>query len=686
MYYFKENSLYCGKELLFKNIIPWVNSKLTPWDNKEKHVAYLEYKESTETSITYVSEIAKLTLTLKEENNSFCLNLQGEYDSSHTRGHGHHLNSLCGIGLDFDITHIGNYASGYMSYLFWQQPFVGAKLNDLKERTQMILYKTKKSKVYLMTVCDKMFKTELFPLKKNRISLIAHSNTLCDEINECVLIGAYGSDEYALPEQAVGFGLKAMNKPGKLKKDKKYPEIFEYLGWCSWDAFQHHITPDKILSKCKEFKDKNIPVKWIILDDTWNDVKSIDNETKVSRELNDWEAAPERFPEGLKKCVEDIKKQYDLKVGIWHPTSGYWYGINPNGPLAKRIPELLEYTIPGFFPDGPRLMHSFDKKKIEKYYDIQHKFYKECGIDFTKVDNQGSTQRHCYFKGGIGQCTSNLHNAIEKAAKKYYGGALINCMGMPVDNFWNRTYSNVNRFSGDFQPEDRKWFIQHLLQCSYNTYSQGTINTGDWDMWWSDDEQAVKNSVLRAMSGGPIYVSDKLDRSIRDVIMPTTFADGKIIRLKNHPKITRDCIFEDAENNKKIFKVFNTHNDCGIIAAFNLDKEEKTVSGTISVDDIYGLKGDKYLLYNWFTGEYQELSSDEKVEIELKNYDDFRLFILVPIKNGKAVIGLKEKYMCPATVKVTKNTVEAFDDGTLLTYVDGKIKETTVKKGGTIGL
>ncbi len=682
MYYFKENSLYCGNKILFKNIIPWVNTKIQPWDNNYKDLIYLNYVSSDEKSVHYESDggQAKLTLTVKEQDNSFALFLEGGYDTYGLMGHGHHLNSLCGIGLDFNITHTGNYASGYMQYLFWQKPFVGSKLKDLKERTQMLLYKMKEDKVYLMSVCDKMFKTELFPCKNNRISLIAHSNTLCDDINECVLIGAYGSDHYILPERAAGFGLKVMNKAGKLKKDKKYPEIFEYLGWCSWDAFQHHITPDKVLAKCKEFKDKDIPVKWIILDDTWNDVTSIDNETKATRELNDWEAAPERFPDGLKKCVQDVKAQYDLKVGIWHPTSGYWYGINPNGPLAKRIPELLEYTIPGFYPDGPRLMHSFDKKKIEKYYDIQHKFYKDCGIDFTKVDNQGATQRHCYFKGGIGQCLSNLHNAIEKAAKKYYDGALINCMGMPVENLWNRTYSNVNRFSGDFMPEDRKWFVQHLLQCSYNTYSQGMINTGDWDMWWSDDEQAKKNSVLRAMSGGPIYVSDKLDRSIREVIMPTTFSDGRIIRLKDHCLPTEDCMFEDAENNGKIFKVFNTHNDAGILTAFNLDKDEKPVSGTVSPDDIYGIKKGEYLLYNWFSGDYQVISSGEKIDLTLENYDDFRLFLLVPIKNNKAVIGLKEKYMMPATYKKVKGGIQALDAGTLLVYENNFIKEIAVEK------
>ena len=682
MYYFKENSLYCDNKILLKNIIPWVNGKIQPWDSKAEDKMYLQYISSTETSIEYEIENnkTKLTLSVKEEGNSFALYLDGAYDGYGLMGHGLHLNSLKGIGLDFDITHTGNYVTGYMSYVFWQRPFIGKKLKDLKERTQALLYKMKQDKVYLMTVCDRMFKTELFPFKNNRISLIAHSNTLCDEINECVLIGAYGSDEYALPEQAVGFGLKTMNKPGKLKKDKKYPEIFEYLGWCSWDAFQHHITPEKIMEKCQEFEDKNIPVKWIILDDTWNDVTNIDNETKVFRELNDWEAAPERFPEGLKKCVQDIKARYDLKVGIWHPTSGYWYGINPNGPLAKRIPELLEYTIPGMYPDGPRYMHSFDRKKIEKYYDIQHKFYKDCGIDFTKVDNQGSTQRHSYFKGGIGECLSNLHSAIEKAAKKYYDGALINCMGMPVDNFWNRTYSCVNRFSGDFMPEDRKWFVQHLLQCSYNTYSQGTVNTGDWDMWWSDDAQAKKNSVLRAMSGGPIYVSDKLDRSIRDIIMPTAFSDGRIIRLKNHCLPTADCMFEDAENNGKIFKVFNSHNGVGIVAAFNLDKDEKPVAGSVSVKDVYGLKDGNYLLYNWFTGEYKVLEKGDDFDVALENYDDFRLFLLVPVKNNKAVIGLKEKYMSPATYKKVKGGIQVLDAGTLLVYENNFIKEIAVEK------
>lgn len=696
MYSFKQNSLYLNKKAILKNIIPWVNTKLEPWEQSSEDKIYLQPKEYNEKSVYFESEngSAKLTLSLKEEGNSFALYLTGDYDAKNTMGHGIHLDSLKGLGFDFGIKHTGKLVSGYMGYLFWQRPFITDKLSKLKDKTQVLLFKNNQNKTYLTTVCDNMFKTELSYFKNNRLSLSACSNTLCDSVDECMLIGAYGTDEYALPENAVGFGLKIMEKAGALKKDKKYPKYFEYLGWCSWDAFQCDVTSKNLLEKAQEFKEKDIPVRWMILDDTWCDVSCIDLKTQQVRELNDWEAPKKRFPGGLKKAVMDVKEQYSLDIGIWHPISGYWYGINPEGALAKRYPELLEYTIPGIYPDGPRLMHSFNKKKVEKYYDLQYKFYKDCGADFVKVDNQGSTVRFSYFKGGLGEVSKNLHRAVEKATRKYFNGAIINCMGMPNENFWNRTYSNVNRFSGDFLPENRKWFVDHILQCSYNSFSQGTVYTGDWDMFWSDDAQAKKNAVLRALSGGPVYVSDKLNRSIKDIIMPLVFSDGLVLRLKNHPLIAKDCLFEDARNNKKIFKLFNTHKDSGILTAFNLDENEDEVFGTVSVKDISGLNKGQYIMYNWFDQTAKTVSYNEETSLTLKDYDDFRLFIFTPVKNGKAVLGLKEKYMMPLTFKKISGGVEALDNGTLLVYSETEISgfnreenniySKTVKKGEKI--
>lgn len=670
MYSFKNHgdvSIYFNEVEVLSGICAWMNSTLG--NRLDLAVVWADEKEIRFESL---DKAAVLTLCLIEKGGCFALKAAGRYDPAGTHDHGSHLDDFKGFGLDFGIPHEGEYIDAFMNCMFWQRPFVGIRTSEIRERTQALAFERGDLYELFMTVCDKNFKTEIFPFGK-KVSLIAHSNTVEDQIDEYIFIGGIGNDVYALPELVVDFGLKQMQKHGKLRRAKKYPEIFEYLGWCSWDAFHMDVTEQNLLDKAEEFKQKEIPVRWMILDDMWGDVPCNDLKTMHSRELNSWEAAPERFPSGLKGAVKKLKEKYLLSVGIWHPISGYWRGIKPNGTLAETHGDLLEYTIPGLWPDGSRYMHSFEKRKIEKYYDKQHAFYKDCGIDFAKVDNQGSAERLSYRKGSIGLCTENLHQAIEKTAKKYYDGALINCMGMPVENFWNRTYSNINRFSGDFKPENRKWFVQHLLQCSYNSFFQGTVYTGDWDMWWSDDAQAKKNAVLRSMSGGPIYMSDELGRSIKEVIMPTVFSNGRIIRLENPALPVKECLFENCENNGKIFKVFNSVRDCGILAVFNLDAQERPVHGTVSVEDVHTLRRSRYCVYDWFAQKAYLLAKGQKMELTLENYDDFRLFLLIPIKAGRADLGLMEKYMMPATFKRGKEGIKVLDDGTFAVYSEAPL-------------
>ncbi|MBR5188317.1 MAG: alpha-galactosidase, partial [Clostridia bacterium] len=49
----------------------------------------------------------------------------------------------------------------------------------------------------------------------------------------------------------------------------------------------------------------------------WGDVSLNDLQTMHSRELNDWEADKERFPNGLKGAVTALKTGFGIKVGIW---------------------------------------------------------------------------------------------------------------------------------------------------------------------------------------------------------------------------------------------------------------------------------------------------------------------------------------------------------------------------------
>ena len=83
MYYFKENSLYYNKKILFKNIIPWVNTKLQPWEPNHKDKIYLDFIKSDETCAYFETKgkNAQFKLSFKEEK----MYISHFHDSQHNR-------------------------------------------------------------------------------------------------------------------------------------------------------------------------------------------------------------------------------------------------------------------------------------------------------------------------------------------------------------------------------------------------------------------------------------------------------------------------------------------------------------------------------------------------------------------------------------------------------------------------
>lgn len=588
---------------------------------------------------------------------------------------GNHFHPEEGFGLD--ISYIGDMSRLLVNHLkceFWCRSNVYTELSQAPVKIQGMLWDMKHSEGFgcVLPVCDKVFKSNFKGITTG-LRLYCWSNDYRNHTNMLMFAGSFGNNPKELLSSVTGAALKIMGKKGKLRTERRYPEILEYLGWCSWDAFHMDVTHADMIHKAQEFTEKNIPVRWFIIDDMWGNVPSIDRPTMHSRELYSFEADPKRFPMGLGACIGELKENYGIKMGVWHPTTGYWYGIHPEGEIAKEQKGNLVRTLNG------KLVHSPDMVKAFDYYNAQHSFYRDCGAEFVKVDNQGFIRTHYAHIASIGEAASQLHTAIEASVGVNFDGAMINCMCMPSENFWNRPTSSVCRFSGDFQPEDRKWFIQHILQCSFNSIFQGCVYYGDWDMWWSDDSQGKKNAVLRAMSGGPVYMSDEYKRSVRETIMPIVYSDGRIIRLPSPATPSPDCLMEDAEHNGKIFKVVNRIGKNAVLAAFNLDSEENTVSGDFGGTDME-LDDGRYVCYDWFGRMAKAVDAKERISLTLKDYDDFRLYAFVPIsENGKAVIGLKEKYMSPATVRDDgEGRYTLHEGGTLLIYSETDIPSVKV--------
>ena len=650
-----------GLKLFFGDVPVFVDIKayiMTEEDEK----TYLDFKCSDKMSAQFEkTDInASLCVSLVQVNSSYSVRISAHYnpDTYYEKKENIHFYEEHAAGIELLPSESFDFSGIYKRGEFWARPFFAKSGAGVPETAQAIMMPYSKFNLFLAALCDKDFKGNFEGCKNGKINLYVWDNCRSNDCDTAAAVIAAGGKWDTLIENTIADGFIATGRKPLMRKDKKLPPILNWFGWCSWDALALDVSHDTLLEKLQEFKDKKIPAKWIMIDDMWGHVKNNKLGVNSTRELYDFEADPIRFPKGLRGAVSDIKKKFGVKVGLWHPTTGYWYGIDPHGNIVrdKKYRDLLYWSQQG------QLVHSFEKEKIEKYYLRQHKFYKKCGIDFVKIDNQSCPRRYSKRVMSIGEASANMHCAIEKAADKFYGGQLINCMGMPIENFWNRR-SAVSRMSCDYLPDSTERFNLLVQQNAFNSMVQGTVYYGDYDMWWTYDSQAQKNAAIHAICGGPVYVSDQIGKTDFEVIKPLIFDDGRVIRMENPARPTADCLFVNSQQSGKPFKIYNNSERGGVVIAYNIDEENRAVTGSICATDA-GLSADStYCVYDRINGTASVIKGNEPITVELADNSCFKVLLFVPVTNG-AIIGIKEKYICFELLRDAR----ALCDGTLLLY------------------
>ncbi len=570
--------------------------------------------------------------------------------------------------LTTDIADTSKYLAINNHSPYWCRPFWGKSLCELPCRVQELVIEENGVFTTILPVCDSVCKTLIRGGENGAQIYITTNKDGMTQIPEQLLFVCMQSSTATQGMRDAALAARDLLGNGLRTRDERpCPEVFEYLGWCSWDAFQIRVNHEGLLDKAREFKDKNVPIHYAIIDDMWADVphlneipedisfKDMVKEMHAS-EMREFRGDPKRFPSGMKAVVSDLKAQGISKVGIWFPTTGYWKGLMPDGETYRQLGDCVAMGADGRITVAPTDENS------EKYFDYFCSKTKEWGADFVKIDNQGFHQNF-KDKFTFGESAKSVQSAIDGATEKYFDGALINCMGMPSECLFHRTRSAVCRCSDDFMPESREWFAKNILQCSYNGLMQGQYQINDWDMWWTDDEQAIKNSLCRAISGGPIYVSDKLGRTNPDILKPLTLKDGRILRPDNSATPTEDCIMQNPTIGNKVFKICNRFGDNGVLAVFNINAEHEQCTGKINPADC-NLPAGRYVYFEYFSQTGGVLDIDEDLEVSLKTNDDFCLYTFVPMPiDGVAVIGRCDLYMGVAAAKRQKDTVTLLESG-----------------------
>ena len=527
-------------------------------------------------------------------------------------------------------------ASGLMAIYqhknWWVRPAFAAGFDALPERTQLILWKQDKVFSALLAVCDCRFRAD-FSAAEGGVLVELSTNGCALEGTGVVAAFGQGADPYALIHDLVAAVAQHQGRSHILCENKVFPEMFRHLGWCTWDSFYHKVNEADIFRKLDELRAKQIPIHWMLIDDGWSDADY------TTRKLNAYTADVVKFPHGLAHTVRRAKEEYGLtQVGVWHALLGYWTGMNPGSEIFRQLEGKLVRKDENDYVLKP------DEDVIYDFYDRWHTFLAESGVDFVKVDSQGSAS--IYYKGDASYdaCAGRYFRALERSVDAHFSGNLVNCMGMAPENMWLREHSALSRSSDDFVPMELHSFREHAKQNGYNSLLQGQFYWGDWDMFWSNHVENKQSSVLRAVSGGPVYVSDKLDMSDASYILPLVGWDERLPLCDGIGVPTMDCLLRDPLTAGGLFKLFNTVGDGFVVAAFNIYGEEKRCSDQLTVADIPGLAGKEWLVYRHFAGTVEELSASHAVALTL-DADDAEFLLVLPKRENGQFLGDPSKYL-----------------------------------------
>jgi raffinose synthase len=404
---------------------------------------------------------------------------------------------------------------------FWMRPITGNRLSELKVETQWLLAETTNlSCVMLVPMFDGPM---VFTLSGRKDGLTLTGVTADPQTTArggVALFVMVGSDPY----QMCDAGAKAVMKhlgTGKLRREKPLPDFVDNFGWCTWNSFYRDVTPDKVRAGLATFAKGGVEPRFLILDDGWQDYREVPKAEQYLVSLN----AGKNFNGDLSSTVRIAKDEFKVKQFlVWHAFTGYWSGLDSHTLPDYDVRDTFRDFEPGVLAVHPNYNTQWwghavgviPPHKIAQFYDDYHRRLQMQGVDGVKVDNQSMIESVAHGLAGRVALTRAYREALEKSVNKHFGGRLINCMANAMETYYCSPRSTLMRTSIDFWPKRPETHgAASLLQLAQVSVWFGEFMQPDWDMFQSGHPMGAFHAAGRAVSGGPVYVSDKIDGQLR---------------------------------------------------------------------------------------------------------------------------------------------------------------------------
>lgn len=473
---------------------------------------------------------------------------------------------------------------------------------------------------------------------------------------------------------------------------KSYPEIFKHLGWCSWEQYKRDISSDLLTDAARRINDSDIPVRFLLVDDGY--FRHTNAESAMDNRLVQFGPNPESFPQGWEPLLNQRRDDGIRWFGLWQNFNGYWNCIAEDNDLDDELnAHLMDLPQGGHLPKG-------NLSDATVWYEAMLNVAREGDFDFVKVDNQSANLHNYQGTGNAVEAATCSSQAFERAAAAQVNG-VINCMAHGPVSVSNTCLSAVTRCSEDYELNNAWRAKAHLHNSYQNMLWLGPTVWGDHDMFHSSDTFAGRMmAVSKAVSGGPVYLSDNPDDFNPDHILPLCDDDGRLFRpLAPAVPLPGSAKIDPFEDEQPYVAAAPLSNGAAVIVAYNLTEPTTPVRGSIDIHDYKDAAGlltretvnwsepeEGVIVYDWYNQTAEELTGSWNYQLD--ELED-RLLLLCPIQHGIAVIGRTDKYLSPATVDVLEVTeqhifVRSREEGELKVWNEGKVKTFKLESGFNI--
>jgi raffinose synthase len=267
--------------------------------------------------------------------------------------------------------------------------------------------------------------------------------------------------------------------------------------------------------------------------------------------------------------------------------------------------------------------------------------------------------------------------------RRHFGGRLINCMSHANDLIYQTADSVLMRSSDDFYPKKTEMQGEHLQVNAHFGLWFGQFVHPDWDMFHSKHAWGAYHAAGRAVSGSPLYVSDKPGHHDVDVLRTLVLPDGRVLRFDGPGVPTRDCLFRDVRREAVALKVANRSGPRGVVGVFNVRLiGTGAARAEVRPADVPGLAGKAFALRRHTTG---AITVGKSVRLSLPERG-WEIVTIAPVERGVAAFGLADKLAGAAAIvrcgwsTVATYEVELIEGGDLALHCTRKV--LSVSSGG----